>query len=538
MLEGPMRFEDLASALCAKFVKTPLEQVEQEIARALELIRHFFGADCCSLMEVLSDVRQIHAVSKTYGEEAKQLALKTDIVSSSWWFYQRLVEQAEPVVFSSGEQVPPEANGESAFWKKSGIGAMLILPLGIGGQVTHVIGLWSTGSKHEWPAAYLRRLRLLGEIFAHVLIHRRDQEALLRSKRELTEAFGESKMLKEQLEPKNKHLQGEVISPNQFREIVGVSDPLKYLLYRIQQVADMKTTVLLTGETGTGKGLFARVLHELSGRRNKPLVKVNCAGLPPNLIESELFGREKGAFTGSTAKQIGRFELANGGVIFLDEIGDLPLELQAKLLKFIEDEEFERLGSPLTIKVDVRIIAATNKNLEEEIERGRFRKDLFYRLNVFSITIPPLRFRKQDIPFIAKFYAEKFCKIHGKGIKEFAGNTVQALENYSWPGNVRELINVIERAVILSDGPELRLGEKLGEKEKIDATPLDHGQEEVPKGLVETERECILATVRKMGWRIEGRGGAAQLLGINPSTLRSRMKKLGINRPHNEPPRA
>ena len=204
-------------------------------------------------------------------------------------------------------------------------------------------------------------------------------------------------------------------------------------------------------------------------------MKVNCAGLPPNLIESELFGREKGAFTGSTARQIGRFELANGGTIFLDEIGELPLDLQAKLLKVIDDEEFERLGSPRTIKVDVRIIASSNRNLEEEVEQGRFRKDLFYRLNVFSITIPPLRERKQDISLIVKFYVEKFGKIHGKGTKGVPENTMKALENYSWPGNIRELINVIERAVIMSDGPELRL------EEKIDAMPLTRYKRKCPK---------------------------------------------------------
>jgi transcriptional regulator with GAF, ATPase, and Fis domain len=466
----------------------------------------------------------------SHGEESKPLAVAMEIFTSSPWFYHRLVEQGEPIIFSSRESLPIEANVERDSWEKSGIHAGLMVPLRVGGQLTHVIGLWSNRSGREWPAGYLRRLPLLGEVVAHALIYRRDQEALLKSKRELAEAFDEIKRLKErlkeQIESKNKHPREEIISPTGFTGIIGVSDPLKYVLYRVRQVAGTKTTVLLMGETGTGKGLFAQTLHELSARRSKPLVKVNCAGLPPNLIESELFGREKGAFTGSTARQIGRFELANGGTIFLDEIGELPLDLQAKLLKVIEDGEFERLGSPHTIKVDVRIIASTNKNLEEEIAKGQFRKDLFYRLNVFSITIPPLRERKQDIPLIVKFYVEKFGKNHGKGTKEVSKNTMKALENYSWPGNIRELINVIERAVIVSDGPELRLDEQ------IDDIPFDQVQEEVPKRLVETEREHILVTLREIGWRIEGRNGAAQLLGINPSTLRSRMKRLGIKRPH------
>ena len=533
MLEELSRFEDLALDLSVRIANIAPEQVDHEIARALDLIRHFFGVDCCSLMEVLSDRRQIHVLHMSHEEESKPLAVAMEIFTRSPWFYHRLVEQGKPIVFSSCEQLPSEANGEWASCEKSGVRAVFIPSLGIEGQLKDVIGLWSKGSGRKWPAAYLRRLRLLGEIFAHALIYRRDREALLKSKRELAEAIGKIKRLRELIELKNKHPREEIISPTGFGNIIGVSDPLEYVLYRVRQVARTKTTVLLMGETGTGKGLFAQALHELSGRRSKPFVKVNCAGLPPNLIESELFGREKGAFTGSTARQIGRFEFADGGTIFLDEIGELLLDVQAKLLKIIEDEEFERLGSPRTIKVDVRIIASTNKNLEEEIAKGRFRKDLFYRLNVFSITIPPLRERKQDIPLIVKFYAEKFGKVHGKGTKEIPENTMKALENYSWPGNVRELINVIERAVIMSDAPELRL------EEQIDAMPFDQVQEEVPngiekresKGLVEMEREHILAMLEEIGWKIEGRNGAAQVLGINPSTLRSRMKKLGIKKP-------
>ena len=349
----------------------------------------------------------------------------------------------------------------------------------------------------------------------------------------LEKAFDEIKELKEQLEAENIYLREEVQLKDGPKDIVGVSNPLKYVLHRIQQVAHSKTTVLLLGETGTGKGLFARYLHEASDHRDKPFVNVNCAGLPPNLIESELFGREKGAFTGSTARQIGRFELANCGTIFLDEIGEFPLELQAKLLKVLEDGEFERLGSPRAVKVDVRIIASTNRNLEEEINKGRFRKDLFYRLNVFPVTIPPLRERREDIPLLVRFYTERFSKSHGKDIKKIPTNTMKVLENYSWPGNVRELINVIERAVIVSAGPELRLAEK------IDAPPVSPIREkgymateaQETKGLEQVEREHILRTLQETGWKIEGPKGAAQLLGMNPSTMRARMRKLGIRRP-------
>ena len=359
-----------------------------------------------------------------------------------------------------------------------------------------------------------------------------------RGEEELQKAFDEIRKLKEQLEAEVIYLRGEMESKDGFTEIIGESDPIKYVLRRIRQVAPTRTTVLLTGETGTGKGVFARCLHEANGYRDKPFVKVNCAGLPPNLIESELFGREKGAFTGSTARQIGRFELANGGTIFLDEIGELPLELQAKLLKAIEDGEFERLGSPHPVRVNVRIVASTNRNLEEEVKKGNFRKDLFYRLNVFPINIPPLRERKEDIPLLVRYYTERFSEHLGRGIKKIPKNTMKALECYAWPGNVRELINVIERAVIVSEGPELQLTEQV---EALLMNPVqEKGPKSVdkaePKGLVEVERRHILRTLQETGWRIEGLKGAAKLLGMKPSTMRARMTKLNIKRPESQMP--
>ena len=354
-----------------------------------------------------------------------------------------------------------------------------------------------------------------------------------REEQYLEEAFNQIKSLKEQLEAENVYLRDEIELKEGYGGVIGTSDSLRYVMYRIQQVAPTGTTVLLTGETGTGKGIFARLIHRASDRRDRPFVNVNCAGLPANLIESELFGREKGAFTGSTARQIGRFELANGGTIFLDEIGELPLELQAKLLKVIEDREFERLGSPHTMKVDVRVVASTNRNLEEEVKKGKFRQDLYYRLSVFPVTIPPLRHRKEDIPLLVRAYVKRFQKAYHKDIKKISKNTMEFLENYAWPGNVRELINVVERAVIVSDGPELRLAEK------TDTVPVKSVREErtpsagsrETKALAEAEREHILRTLQETGWRIEGKGGTAQLLQIHPNTLRARMKKLGIKRP-------
>jgi PAS domain S-box-containing protein len=349
-----------------------------------------------------------------------------------------------------------------------------------------------------------------------------------RTEKELENAFVEIKTLKEKLEAENIYLREEVNLEAGFGEIVGFSDPIRRVVNKILQAAPTRTTVLLTGETGTGKGLFARFLHDNSGRSDKPFVNVNCAGLPPNLIESELFGREKGAFTGSTAKQIGRFELADGGTIFLDEIGELPLELQSKLLKVIEQGEFERLGSPRSVKVDVRIVAATSRNLEEEIRFGRFRQDLFYRLNVFPVTIPPLRMRKDDIPLLVRYFVGNLCRSHGKSITKIPGNVMAAFQRFDWPGNVRELINVVERAVIASTGPELRLAEPIAAAQE--AGP-EEAEERAPKPLAGVERDHILKTLEATGWRIEGPEGAAHHLGLNPSTLRARIRKLGIKRP-------
>jgi transcriptional regulator with GAF, ATPase, and Fis domain len=287
----------------------------------------------------------------------------------------------------------------------------------------------------------------------------------------------------------------------------------------------MNATVLLLGETGTGKGVLARAIHTSSTRKNRPLITVNCTTLPATLVESELFGRERGAFTGSDARQIGRFELADGGTIFLDEIGDMPLELQSKLLRIIQDGEFERLGSPRTIKTDVRIIAATNRDLVEEIKNGRFREDLFYRLNVFPITMPPLRQRKEDIPLLVNHFVAKFNHKIGKKIETVSKDTLNALQEYHWPGNVRELESVIERAVIISQGSALQVLDRF---DSFCKAVEPEGQE--VKALVELEHDHILHVLQKTGWRIEGKNGAAGILGLNASTLRARMRKYGIVR--------
>ncbi|EFK11700.1 PAS domain S-box protein [delta proteobacterium NaphS2] len=340
----------------------------------------------------------------------------------------------------------------------------------------------------------------------------------------LQKAYREIEQLKEQLEAETAYLQAEIKLEHNFENIVGNSAALKYVLYKVEQVAIADTTVLVLGETGTGKELIARAIHSNSPRSGRPLVKVNCATLPSHLIESELFGHERGAFTGAQARKQGRFEVADGTSIFLDEIGELPLELQAKLLQVLEAGTFERLGSSHSLKVDVRVIAATNRDLEEEVRKGRFREDLFYRLNVFPITVPPLRRRAEDIPLLAHFFVEKASKRMGKSIERIPESVAKKLMDYSWPGNVRELENVIERAVINSSGPTLRLTDDLSgaSRERVES-PL--------KSLQEIEKDHIVGALQSTNWRINGAKGAALILGLNPSTLRSRMRKLGIRKP-------
>jgi transcriptional regulator with GAF, ATPase, and Fis domain len=298
-------------------------------------------------------------------------------------------------------------------------------------------------------------------------------------------------------------------------------------LEKVEQAAKTDATVLLLGETGTGKELLARALHSQSNRTKMPLVKIDCATLPSGLIESELFGHEKGAFTGAQEMKLGRFELADGGTVFLDEIGELPMELQAKLLRVLQEGEFQRLGAKREQKVDVRIIAATNRDLREEMREKRFRSDLYYRLSVFPIESPPLRDRREDIPLLASYFLSKFQITIGRRISTIEEGSMDALLDYSWPGNVRELQNVIERSAILCSGDALIVKEVLGDFDVPDGDPGSS----LTQNLEDVERASILHALEASGWKVKGEGNAASRLGINPGTLRSRMKKMGIVRP-------
>ena len=343
------------------------------------------------------------------------------------------------------------------------------------------------------------------------------------SELDLKAALSEIQALKDHLEAERAYLQEEIKLEYNYENIIGQSDEINYVLYKVEQIASSDTTVLVLGETGTGKELVARAIHSLSSRKDRALVKINCATLPANLIESELFGHEKGAFTGAHAKQLGRFEVANGATLFLDEIGELPLELQPKLLRVIQDGEFERLGSSQTIKVDARIIAATNRNLEEEVRKNRFREDLWYRLNVFPITVPPLRERKTDISLLVDHFVAKISKRLGKSVESIPRTVMNALQNYHWPGNIRELENVLERAVINSSGPKLHLVDELKKPLKDLAA--------AKKTLDEIELDYIIQVLEQTNWKVSGKNGAAEILGLDRSTLRARMRKLGIVKP-------
>ncbi len=351
------------------------------------------------------------------------------------------------------------------------------------------------------------------------------------------------------LQQQNLYLREEIKSEHNFEEILGDSAVLRDVLSKVKQVAPTDSTVLILGETGTGKELIAHAVHNLSKRRGKPLIKLNCSALPIGLIESELFGHEKGAFTGAIERRVGRFELAHGGTIFLDEIGEMPPEVQVKLLRVLQEHEFERLGGRHSIKADVRVIAATNRDLTTAVAAGTFRQDLYYRLNVFPIPLPPLRARREDVPLLVHYFASRFAAKIGRKITHVPPETMQRLLAYSWPGNVRELENVIERAVILSPGPDLQVAPEM----LMEATPavsivpavpappsggisepVDAGPPAVPVSLAEVERSHIVSVLKQTRWRIEGPRGAARVLNMQPSTLRSRLKKLGIQRSSEE----
>jgi formate hydrogenlyase transcriptional activator len=345
------------------------------------------------------------------------------------------------------------------------------------------------------------------------------EESQSRAEKQLKEI----EKLKSQLEVENIYLKYELKKSHNFDEIIGEHETLKHTLHRVNQVSPLDTTVLLEGETGTGKELFARAIHLGSNRLKNSLVVVNCASIPSELFESELFGHEKGSFTGAVSKQLGKFELADGGTLFLDEIGELPYNVQAKLLRVLQEGTFERIGGKKSIKVDVRVIAATNRILEEEVKNKMFRADLYYRLNVYPVTIAPLRERVSDIPLLVEHFVDKYNKKFGKNVKSIPKKTIQQLKQYSWPGNIRELENIMERSLIISNSTQLNVEQLPDQK--------SNNSEEKLLSLQEYERNYIISVLEKTYWRVDGPKGAALILEMHPETLRSRMRKFKIERP-------
>jgi formate hydrogenlyase transcriptional activator len=416
---------------------------------------------------------------------------------------------------------------ESMGYTREELHAMRVWDLGGGVSIETFLG--RVEQMARGPVTFSRTMRRKDGTTFPVEVHARlfearGRELVLSLARDVTERIRaeEERRKLEALKLETVYLQEEIEIEHNFGEIVGSSPAIRSVFHQVEQVAGTDSTVLITGETGTGKELVARAIHRGSKRSDRVLVKVNCAALSAGLIESELFGHERGAFTGALARRIGRFELANGGTIFLDEIGDLPGDLQAKLLRVLQEGEFERVGGTQTINVDVRVIAATNRDLEKAVEEGRFRPDLYYRLRVFPLHVPPLRDRPQDIPLLVTFFARKYAEKLGKRLA-VPQDTLEALVSYSWPGNVRELANAIERAVILSRGNNLDLADR--DLQRRAPAKVEH-----PVTLNDVQRQHITAVLQRSGWRVSGPNGAARILGVKPTTLRARMKKLGVER--------
>jgi DNA-binding NtrC family response regulator len=359
------------------------------------------------------------------------------------------------------------------------------------------------------------------EVLARVRTHIELRNMQLHTEEIVERRTAEIRKLKNQIEQENRYLRQEIEVKYRHEEIIGNSEIVRTMLSEAEQVAETDATVLIYGETGTGKELLARAIHKSSPRKDRRMVTLNCAALPATLLESELFGREKGAYTGAMTRQIGRFEVADGSTILLDEIGEMPLEVQAKLLRVLQNGQFERLGNPRTISVNVRIIASTNRDLTNAVAEGRFREDLYYRLNVFSITVPPLRDRIEDIPLLVWAFIKEFENAMGKVIEKIPEKSIDALRQYAWPGNIRELKNVIENGMIITKGRTLQLNPPAG---------FSSNRHKDLK-LEVVERNHIIDVLNKTDWRVSGRNGAASLLGLKPTTLESRMKKLGITRP-------
>jgi transcriptional regulator with GAF, ATPase, and Fis domain len=507
-------FERLAVRLSSSFSALQPDEVQPSLARALEEIGTAFGVDECTLI----GFRDAGAATVIHSWSAPpHLPVTDQDLSSTPWLIQRLARNTVVTMTPSAE-MPHAARRDRAYAERNGFVARLAVPAVVGPRVMFGLIIGSRQRHLEWRAPVIERLRLAGEILGAGIARVWDA--------------GRTEPAAHRLDIDEPDDVATIPPADDPRSdlVVGESAALKVAMQRLRQVAPLDATVLLLGETGTGKELFARALHDASRRHGKTLIPVNCAALPPTLIESELFGHERGAFTGAATVRQGRFELADGGTIFLDEVGDLAPELQAKLLRVLQEGEFERVGSSKTRRVDVRVIAATHVDLEKAVAEGLFRADLYYRLSVFPITLPPLRERPEDIPQLVWFFIRRRQRELGRHIVTVPPEVMAVLQQYSWPGNVRELENVIARAMIRSVGTTL----ELDDPPRGSIRPAVAAEEPASQSLETLEavqRSHIERVLRECGGRINGNGNAAVRLGVHPNTLRFRMKKLGVVMP-------
>jgi PAS domain S-box-containing protein len=518
-----LRFDQLIAALSTRFIDTPIDAVDNAITEALRAVAESLGFDRTVIEFPDAEGRLLQAYEwRTEGVQTFSAARTQLPVKEFGWPVTEIMQGRTVVI--TADTIPPDAELAKQVFARSGAKVIAAVPLFVEGVVIGDISFHRIKGHHRVPADFTGRLKLIAEMLASVIARKRSED-------ERRKAFQELAQLKASLEQERDYLREEIQTDQKFGEIMGRSQALVRALDVVDAVAATTATVLIRGDSGVGKELFARAIHARSKRANGPLVKVNCASIPKELFESEFFGHVRGSFTGALRDRVGRFQLAHTGTIFLDEVGEIPLELQAKLLRVLQESEFERVGDDRTRRVDVRIIAATNRDLEADVSAGRFRPDLYYRLSVFPIDVPPLRERKEDIPLLAEHYLRVYAKAAGRRGLELSDEHREALVSYDWPGNIRELQHVVERAVILSASPPLRLD--LPAKSEP-ASPAERSQPGMPLKATELrdlERDNLLRALEQTKWRIAGEGGAAELLGIRPSTLRDRIKALGIQRP-------
>jgi len=521
-LRQQVRFEALLADISTHLLNLAPESVDEQINAALRQLGEHLEVDRGSISSVDPSDGLLRTTHSWARADVEPVPLGLGEKELPWVATQ--IRAGIPVIVSRPQELPPAAAVDLTTARQIGAQSVALLPLSAAGSLIGTVHFSTVTREVHWPEPIVQRLRLIGEIFASVLLRRA-------SELELRRALAQVQALTERLEAENAYLREDALDPAVRGDIVGDTAALRGVLTRVEQVAPTDATVLILGETGVGKELIAKAIHEKSARRDATFVRVNCAALPATLIESELFGHEKGAFTGAVSRKLGRFELADGGTIFLDEIGELPLDLQAKLLRVLQDGGMERLGSHVTQQVDVRVITATNRDLKAAVTDKTFRADLYYRLAVFPIEVPPLRARKEDIPSLVSYFLGHFCRPLRKSIERIPPAVMDRLVAYDWPGNIRELRNVLERAVIISRGSALQLDDVFDVPHAGLAAPAAASAAPPNRTLQEVERAYIAEVLDACGWQIRGRGQAAERLGLHPSTLYSRMEKLGIRRP-------